>query len=175
MSMKRQLTRSKLEGMGTTDPDYVPIQMKDSPLGVRPCTMAAALDIVGERWSLLVLRELAYDVHTFARIAGYTGAPRDVLTDRLRKLETAGVIERRLYSEHPPRYEYHMTQAGRELFPAMISLLEWGSKWAVDAPAVEFQHACGKLVELRLDCAHCGEPVTRASLTPVKAAAPTTP
>jgi DNA-binding HxlR family transcriptional regulator len=173
--MKRQLTRSKLEGMGTTDTSYVPVQMKDSPLGVRPCTMAAALDIVGERWSLLALRELSYGVHTFARIAGYTGAPRDVLTDRLRKLETAGIIERRIYSEHPPRYEYHMTQAGRELFPAMIGLLEWGSKWAVDAPAVEFLHTCGELVDLRLSCGHCGEPITRESLTPVKAVAPATP
>lgn len=145
------------------------INLAESPLAVRPCTMAAALEIVGEKWSLLALREMAYGVHRFARIVGYTGAPRDVLTDRLRKLEAAGIIERRQYSEHPPRYEYHLTQAGRELFPAMISLLTWGEKWAVDAPAVQFRHACGETVAVELGCGHCGQPVTRDSLTPIKA------
>ena len=154
--------------MGANETSYVPIQMKDSPPGVRPCSLAAALEIVGERWALLAVREIAYGVHRFARIVGYTGAPRDVLTDRLRKLEAAGIVERRQYSEHPPRYEYHLTQAGRELFPAMISLLAWGSKWAVDTPAVAFRHSCGQLVDLELGCAHCGGLVTRESLTPLK-------
>jgi DNA-binding HxlR family transcriptional regulator len=151
---------------------YVPVVMKDSPPGARPCSMAAALDVVGEKWALLALREMGYGVHRFARIVGYTGAPRDVLTDRLRKLEAAGIVERRLYNEHPPRYEYHLTQAGRELFPAMISLLAWGEKWAMDAPVVRFRHTCGQLVALELGCGHCGEPVTRASLTPIRAVAP---
>ena len=149
-------------------PRYTPFDLAESPLGVRPCTMAAALEIVGEKWSLLALRELGYGVHRFAKIVGYTGAPRDVLTDRLRKLEAAGIIERRLYSEHPPRYEYHLTQAGRELFPAMISLLTWGEKWAVDAPTVRFRHDCGEPVAVQLNCAHCGKPVTRDSLTPTR-------
>ena len=166
MSSERQPTRFTVEGMNTK---HQAVNMAESPLGVRPCTLAAALEIVGEKWSLLALRELAYGVHRFARIVGYTGAPRDVLTDRLRKLEAAGIIERRLYSEHPPRYEYHLTQAGHELFPAMISLLTWGDKWAVDAPAVQFEHTCGKPVVIELECGHCGEPVTRSSLTPVKA------
>ena len=159
------------EEAGPRGTAYVPVVMKDSPLGVRPCSMAAALEIVGEKWALLVLREMGYDVHRFAQFVGYTGAPRDVLTDRLRKLEAAGIIERRLYNEHPPRYEYHLTQAGRELFPAMISLLTWGAKWAMDAPVVQFRHTCGQLVALELGCGHCGEPVTRESLTPIKAVA----
>src|SRR3954453_19118294 len=92
------------------------IRLADLPLGVRPCSLAAALDVLGERWSLLALREIGYGVHTFARIAGYTGASRDILADRLRNREAAGVTDRRPYSEHPPRYEYHFTQAGQELF-----------------------------------------------------------
>jgi DNA-binding HxlR family transcriptional regulator len=147
---------------------YVPVDMAGATPGVRPCTMAAALDVVGERWSLLALREIGYGVHTFARIVAFTGASRDILADRLRKLEAAGVVERRLYSEHPPRYEYHLTQAGHELFPITISLLTWGERWAVDAPAVVFRHSCGHRVAIELSCGHCGEPVTRASLTPVK-------
>src|SRR5918911_2105935 len=97
------------------------IRLADLPLGVRPCSLAAALDVLGEKWSLLAVREISYGVHRFARIAGYTGASRDILADRLRKLEAAGVIERRQYSEHPPRYEYHLTEAGRELFPVMLA------------------------------------------------------
>ena len=155
---------------GTGELRYRMVELKNSAPGVRPCSLAAALGVVGEKWSLLALREMAYGVHSFARIVGYTGAPRDVLTDRLRKLEAAGVVERRLYNEHPPRYEYHLTQAGQELFPVMISLLTWGAKWAQDTPTVLFRHDCGQQVELDLRCAHCGEPVTRESLTAVKSA-----
>ena len=108
------------------------IVLAEAPLGVRPCSIAAALEVVGERWSLLAIREISYGVHRFARIAAYTGASRDMLADRLRKLEGAGLVERRQYSEHPPRFEYHLTQAGRELFPVMIALQGWGDKWAVD-------------------------------------------
>ncbi|MDX6353833.1 MAG: hypothetical protein QOF98_736 [Streptomyces sp.] len=142
--------------------------MADMPVAVRPCSMAAALEILGERWSLLALREMAYGVHRFAKIAGYTGASRDILADRLRKLEDAGVVERRQYSEHPPRHEYHLTQAGRELFPVMLSLLRWGDTWAVDSPALAFRHTCGERLAVDLRCRHCGDPVTRESLTPTR-------
>jgi DNA-binding HxlR family transcriptional regulator len=145
-----------------------PLDMAAMPEGVRPCSIAAALDILGERWSLLAIREMAYGVHRFARIAGFTGASRDILADRLRKLERADVIERRQYSQHPPRYEYHLTQAGRDLFPVMLALRDWGDKWAVDAPAVDFQHTCGEPVAVDLRCEHCGDPVTRESLTPTR-------
>src|SRR3954468_2699368 len=120
------------------------LDLADLPLGVRPCSLAAALDVLGERWSLLALREISYGVHRFARIAGYTGASRDILADRLRKLEAAGVIERRPYSEHPPRYEYHLTEAGEELFPVMLALYQWGDKWAVDTPFLTRRHSCGQ-------------------------------
>src|SRR3954453_11021826 len=113
-----------------TEPDPpTGFRLAGQPLGVRPRSLAAALDVLGERWSLLALREIGYGVHTFARIAGYTGASRDILADRLRKLEAAGVIERRQYSEHPPRHEYHLTQAGRELQPITLALSNWGDKW----------------------------------------------
>jgi len=140
------------------------VDMAELPLGVRPCSLAAALDVLGERWSLPALREIGYGVHRFARIAGYTGASRDILADRLRKLEAAGVIERRLYSEHPPRHEYHLTEAGRELFPVMLALHQWGDKWAVDAPALTRRHTCGEPVQVDLICHHCGRPVTHDTI-----------
>lgn len=148
-----------------TDSDTRPgIRLAEQPLEVRPCSLAGALDVLGERWSLLALREIGYGVHRFARIAGYTGASRDILADRLRKLEAAGVIERRLYSEHPPRHEYHFTEAGRELFPVMLALSQWGDKWAVDAPALTRRHSCGQPVQVDLVCHDCGEPVTRDTI-----------
>jgi len=140
------------------------IRLADLPLGIRPCSLAAALDILGERWSLLALREIGYGVHRFARIAGYTGASRDILADRLRKLEAAGVIERQLYSEHPPRHEYHLTEAGRELFPVILGLSQWGDKWAVDTPALTRRHCCGQPVQVDLLCHHCRQPVTRDTI-----------
>jgi DNA-binding HxlR family transcriptional regulator len=148
-----------------TDADpQPPVDMGELPLGVRPCSLAAALDVLGERWSLLALREIGYGVHRFARIAGYTGASRDILADRLRKLESAGVVERRLYSEHPPRHEYHLTEAGRELFPVTLALQQWGDKWAVDAPVITRRHTCGQPVQVDLVCHHCGQPVTHDTI-----------
>src|SRR4029077_12769498 len=97
----------------------------------RTCSLAAALRVIGEKWSLLVVRELCWNVHRFDAIARNTGAPRDILTSRLRRLESAGVIEKRLYQERPQRFEYHLTEAGEELRPVLLSLLQWGDRWAV--------------------------------------------
>lgn len=143
------------------------IDFADQPRRPRPCSIAAALQIVGERWTLLAIRELNYGVHRFDQIAAYTGATRDILAERLRKLAAAGVIERRQYSEHPPRYEYHLTRAGEELYPILRSLAEWGDRWAVERPAVAFRHDCGHEVHVDHVCHHCGAPVTRDTVEPV--------
>jgi len=149
--------------------------LAEQPLGVRPCSIAAALEIVGERWTLPVIREIGYGVHRFARIAAYTGASRDMLADRLRKLAAAGIIERRQYSAHPPRFEYHLTQAGSELFPVLVALREWGDHWAVDEPAVQILHDCQHPLTISLTCSHCGTQVTPASITAVLPPASTGP
>jgi DNA-binding HxlR family transcriptional regulator len=96
--------------------------------GPRTCSIADALDVVGERWSLLVLRELGFGVHRFKEIQINTGAPRETLALRLRTLEAAGIIERRQYSERPPRDEYVLTEAGEELGPVLGALRAWGGK-----------------------------------------------
>jgi DNA-binding HxlR family transcriptional regulator len=126
----------------------------------RSCSVAAALGVIGERWSLLVIRELAWGVHRFDAIARNTGAPRDILTNRLRRLEAAGVIERRQYQERPIRFDYHLTRAGHELRPVLLSLMQWGDRWAVDAPSVEFTHSCGEQLDLVHTCRACGDEVT---------------
>ncbi|GJF31457.1 HxlR family transcriptional regulator [Kitasatospora sp. NE20-6] len=106
----------------------------------RPCSIAAALQVLGEKWALLAVRELFYGNHRFDRIARNTGAPRDRLTARLRALEEAGVVERRAYSERPPRYEYHLTEAGRDLAPLTQALLAWGDRWLSPEPPVVLRH-----------------------------------
>jgi DNA-binding HxlR family transcriptional regulator len=131
------------------------------------CPIADALQLVGDKWALLALRELSFGVTKFNDICVNTGAPRASLTARLRGLEDSGLIERRRYSEHPPRYEYHLTQAGRELFPVMLALREWGDKWAVDSPSVEIRHECGHPLAVDRTCQHCGRPVTHDSTYPV--------
>jgi DNA-binding HxlR family transcriptional regulator len=135
--------------------------MARQPLAPRPCPVAASLQILGERWALLAVREMSYGVHRFDQITGYTGASRDILADRLRKLQSAGVIERRQYCEHPPRFEYHLTPAGEELRPVLMALSQWGGKWAQDPPTSTVEHACGHRLEIDQNCHHCGEPITR--------------
>ncbi|MGW6741392.1 winged helix-turn-helix transcriptional regulator [Streptomyces sp. NPDC055025] len=98
--------------------------------GGHGCPIAAALDIVGDRWSLLVLRDLSRGVNRFNDIQANTGAPRDRLTTRLRELEEAGVISRRRYSEHPPRDEYVLTAAGEAIAPVLRELEIWGENHA---------------------------------------------
>ena len=99
----------------------------------RGCSIADALDVVGERWSLLVLRELGFGVHRFRDIQVNTGAPRETLVLRLRKLEQAGIIERRRYCDHPPRDEYVLTGPGRELLPVLGALRDWGERHVTPA------------------------------------------
>jgi DNA-binding HxlR family transcriptional regulator len=96
--------------------------------GPRVCSIADALDVVGERWTLLVLRELGFGVHRFSDILTNTGAPRETLALRLRKLKDAGLIERRQYSNHPPRDEYFLTLAGQDIQSVLIGLREWGER-----------------------------------------------
>ena len=98
--------------------------------GTRVCSMADALQLIGDRWSLHVVRELGSGIRRFDEIQRRTGAPREMLTSRLRKLESTGVITRVPYSRRPLRYEYALTAAGEELIPVMAALYAWGEKHA---------------------------------------------
>lgn len=132
----------------------------------RPCSAAAALHLVGEKWSLLAVREIFFGNHRFDAIARNTGAPRDRLAARLRGLEQAGIVERRPYNERPPRHEYHLTEAGRDLEPVIRALLAWGDKWLMSEPPTVLRHGPGTGHELNGSwvCRTCGEEVTPGSL-----------
>jgi DNA-binding HxlR family transcriptional regulator len=99
----------------------------------RPCPIAAAMEVVGEKWALLVVREIALGANRFGDIVTGTGAPRDRIAARLRTLETAGVISRKPYQDRPRRDEYGLTESGRALLPVLDALLAWGETHAVAA------------------------------------------
>jgi len=138
-----------------------PFRFEDLP--GRPCPIAASLELVGERWSLLVIREVSLGNHRFSEIARGTGAPRDRLSARLSALVAAGVLERRPYSTAPPRSGYHLTAAGWDLMPALQALLQWGNRWLAEEPPVLLRHAPEGHEPHQVDaawvCRTCGEPV----------------
>ncbi len=133
----------------------------------RVCSIDAALKVIGEKWALLVLREIAFGQNRFDNIAFNTGAPRVILTARLKSLEAAGIVYRRLYQQRPARYEYHLAKAGEQLFAVMHALRDWGDRFARDDPEniVTFRHACGAKLHLEIRCAACGEPIAPGDVT----------
>ncbi len=123
------------------------------------CSIARALDVVGERWSLLIIRDAVFaGVTRFGDMQHNLGIATNVLASRLEAFIAAGIMERRPYSEHPEQYDYVLTEKGRDLAPALIALTSWGDRWAApDGPPILYRHvACGGPVEHRLVCASCG-------------------
>ncbi|MFJ8008201.1 winged helix-turn-helix transcriptional regulator [Streptomyces fagopyri] len=122
--------------------------------------MSDALEVLGDRYSLPVLRELLYGFHRFSDLARLTGAPRTLLTGRLRRLEEAGVIVRRQYSERPVRHEYHLTEAGADLIPVILTLKEWGERHTGHVePKAVFRHTCGAVLHPVTTCGECHEEI----------------
>jgi len=133
----------------------------------RTCSVARTLEIVGEKWALLALREVFLGNRRFDEMVRRTGAPRDTMTARLKTLVAAGVLERRPVSEHPPRFEYRLTQAGLDLYPVIVSLMQWGDRYLAegDAPMV-LTHHCGHTLGAVMACSSCGEPVLARDVRP---------
>jgi DNA-binding HxlR family transcriptional regulator len=121
--------------------------------------VARTLEIVGEKWALLAVREVFLGNRRFDEMVRRTGAPRDTLAARLRTLTGAGILERRPYSEHPARYEYRLTEAGLDLYPVILTLMRWGDKYLATAagPPLVLEHSCGHRLVARVVCDACGE------------------
>lgn len=135
----------------------------------RQCSVARTLEIVGEKWALLAVREVFLGNRRFDEMVRRTGAPRDTLAARLRSLVGAGILERRQYSEHPARHEYRLTEAGQELYPVILTLMRWGDKHLADdaGPPLVLEHACGHRLAAKVVCEACGEPVEARTARPV--------
>jgi DNA-binding HxlR family transcriptional regulator len=136
------------------------------------CSVARTLAVVGERWTLLVLREAYYGVRRFSDFQANLGIARNLLATRLGTLVDHGILDRETYQEpgSRTRQEYRLTAKGRDLFPAVVALMQWGDAYLADpsGPAVEIQHdGCGEPVRAVLQCAHGHGPLTARETHPV--------
>jgi DNA-binding HxlR family transcriptional regulator len=132
------------------------------------CSLARSLSIVGDRWTLLVLRECFLRVRRFEEFEQRLGIARHVLADRLKKLTDAGVLRKEPYQERPRREEYRLTEKGLELYPVLLALLDWGDKWLAGpegAPLLRRHKTCGHVSRAVHICSACGEDLNPRDVT----------
>ena len=125
------------------------------------CSIARTLDVIGEPWSPLILRDVWAGIAKFDEIQADLGISRKVLTERLNHLVDHGVLDRRPYDRRP-RYEYVLTQKGTELLDMLMAMANWGDHWLAGEagpPVLYRHHTCGEIGRVDLRCSHCGEPM----------------
>jgi len=125
------------------------------------CSVAQCLEVVGEWWSMLIIRDAFLGITRFDQFQERLGISRNILNARLTLLVDHGVFDKVEYSKHPPRHEYRLTARGRDLWPVLIAMRQWGDKYAApDGPPLQVVHrSCGKVTEAVLTCSQCGERV----------------
>ena len=131
------------------------------------CSIARALEVLGERWTLLVVRDALLGLRRFDEFRRSLGVARNVLTDRLARLVDAGVLERVPYQEHPPRQEYQLTPMGRELAVPIIGLMHWGDRHLAGPagpPRITRHRDCGGTMSAVLTCTTCGQSTPAAGI-----------
>jgi DNA-binding HxlR family transcriptional regulator len=124
------------------------------------CAIAATLEVVGERWTLLILRDILRGNRRFDQLQESLGLARNVLSNRLGRLTDEDIVERRIYQERPERYEYFLTEKGLDLWPVLVAMLGWGDKHVYGedgGPVVMIHKECGGRINDRRICEECGE------------------
>jgi DNA-binding HxlR family transcriptional regulator len=137
--------------------------MRWNEIGAIRCSVARTLSVVGDRWTLLILRDAFLRVRRFEDFEKSLGTTRHRLADRLRKLVRHGILERVAYQQRPLRCEYRLTEKGRDLYPVVVSLTRWGDRWMAgrDGPPLKLVHrGCGNHIMPVLTCPECGKPVS---------------
>jgi DNA-binding HxlR family transcriptional regulator len=138
-------------------------ELRWSEIKEEPCSLARTVSVIGDRWTLLILRDCFLGVRRFDDFQGRLGVTRHVLADRLTKLVEHGVLARSPYLEHPPRFEYRLTQKGRDLHPVIMGLVHWGDMHMAGEdgrPLLHRHKRCGCDFDPVLVCSACAEPVT---------------
>jgi DNA-binding HxlR family transcriptional regulator len=137
------------------------------------CSLARTLGVIGDRWTLLVLREAFLGTRRYDEFQRHLAAAPHIVAARLKKLVEHKVLEKRRYQDHPPRYEYRLTERGHELYPALIALITWGETWlksTLGPASIRTHKSCSHRLHVVTTCAACGEAVTardvKAVLTP---------
>jgi DNA-binding HxlR family transcriptional regulator len=124
------------------------------------CSVARTWSVIGERWTVLILREAFRGTTRFDTFQSRLGLGRTLLSDRLSVLVGEGIFERVRYQERPERYEYRLTGKGLDLYPVLLALMQWGDRYKVDEPPVTLVHeGCGEAARPRLACGNCAEPI----------------
>jgi DNA-binding HxlR family transcriptional regulator len=134
--------------------------MQRTRFGDMACSIARTLEVAGEPWSPLIVRDVWVGITRFEEIQRDLGISRKVLAERLKWLVGQGVLERRVYSERPLRHEYSLTDKGAEFAGVLLAITAWGDRWTAGQagpPALIRHHACGELTHAELHCARCGE------------------
>lgn len=146
--------------------------MHKANLAELPCSLARTLQVVGEWWTLLVLRDVCFGWNRFEEIHAHLGIARNILTARLDALADQGMLVRARYQDRPARYEYLPTEKALDLVPALMALVAWGDKWTTGTPEspgtppIVFTHLpCGHDTTAKVVCSECGDPLTRPDLT----------
>jgi DNA-binding HxlR family transcriptional regulator len=149
------------------------MKMKDNTTDQTLCPVARAETVVGDRWTVLILRELFMRCHRFDEIQAQTGATPQMIAARLKKLEKDGLVKRCVYNKRPPRYEYHLTEQGEAFFPVLLALRAWGETWRKspkEGRAVNYTHrSCGRPAGLGPVCESCSKPLNRDDLIAAQA------
>jgi len=142
--------------------------MSRAELAENTCTAARAVALFADVWMMMILREMFLGSRRFDELQRLTGAPTATLSQRLKRLESVGVLRREAYSEHPPRHEYRLTDMGRDLWPVVISMKAWGDKWlSSDETHVEILHKeCGASITPQLVCPDCHKPMAAHDAEP---------
>jgi DNA-binding HxlR family transcriptional regulator len=151
--------------------------MQRTQFGAMACSIARTLDVAGEPWSPLIVRNIFVGITRFDQLQESLGISRKVLAERLRWLTETGVLERREYSARPPRHEYLLTAKGLELVGVLMVMVSWGDKWLAGAagpPVLYRHHGCGQIGHAELVCSECGRPMraTDIDVLPGPGAAP---
>jgi DNA-binding HxlR family transcriptional regulator len=131
------------------------------------CSVARTLDTIGDRWSLLILRDAFYGVRRFEDFRDDLGVARNILTDRLQKMVSHGVLDRVQYEDKPPRFEYRLTDKGKDLLPVVLTMMQWGNKWTQEdekGPITLTHLTCGHEATPVVTCSHCHEELVRREL-----------
>lgn len=136
--------------------------MKWQDVGELRCPIARTLSVIGDRWSMLILRNAFMRMRRFDDFQTALGVPKHVLSTRLKKLVESGVLRREPYQQSPVRYEYRLTERGRELYPLILFMAGWGNKWMDDGHGalVNYAHTdCGQVFQPVMTCSECGKEV----------------
>ena len=132
--------------------------MRWSELHREPCSMARTISVIGDRWTLMILRDCFLRIRRFEDFERSLGITRHLLADRLRKLVKAGVLRKAAYSERPKRYEYRLTDKGLDLYPVMMAIVHWGDLYTASSKGRPLLHehiGCGHTFDPVTTCSHC--------------------